>query len=82
MSENVQTVERKVSTIKRVALMAIMGALAFVLMSFEFPLPFIAPPCFKDCFTSSFQRNGNRFCRRIGEFFNWSFFCFASYVHL
>ena len=44
MSENVQTVERKVSTIKRVALMAIMGALAFVLMSIEFPLPFIAPP--------------------------------------
>ena len=47
MSENVQTVERKVSTIKRVALMAIMGALAFVLMSIEFPLPFIAPPFYK-----------------------------------
>ncbi len=47
MSEKAQMVGKKVSTTRRVALIAIMGALAFVLMSIEFPLPFIAPPYYK-----------------------------------
>ena len=39
--------QEKLFTIRNIAIMAMMSALAAVLMIFEFPLPFIAPPFYK-----------------------------------
>lgn len=47
MSDNVLLQKAPRSLIKRLAIIAILGALAFILMYIEFPLPFIAPPYYK-----------------------------------
>ncbi len=39
--------ENKKITIQKIAKIAILGALAFIVMLLEFPLPFIAPPFYK-----------------------------------